>query len=339
MPLTRKSPDRQHRVLVTGSRGKSSIVRLIHTALQNAGLQSFARITGVVPREIGPDGTRIISRSSGAHVEEMRWWLNNLPASAQAVVMENSAITPDLQGLAGDWLQPDITVLSNVLADHQEVWGPSKACAAQVLVAGIPEQGQLVLPVKLKTDHYLLELLDRRRCEPSFVEAVPPVAGDWVGADFQATNLALALATVKRLGMATVPALEAMRNLPPDSHDFRVVEYGGARLAMAFSANDIASTRTLFRSLSWSEEETRLIYNHRTDRPGRFRSFLDWLNDSRWRDVLIIGDKPPMRHCAGRYLRARDAADLLQLFRPGERVFGCGNIAGLPLALATGLDA
>ena len=107
---------------------------------------------------------------------------------------------------------------------------------------------------------------------------------------------------------------------------------------MAFSANDIRSTRTLFRSLSWSEEETRLIYNHRMDRPARFRSFLDWLNNSRWREVLVIGDKPKMKHCSARYLHIKSAESLLRLFKPGDRVFGCGNIAGLPMALASVLD-
>lgn len=332
--MSKTIADRVQRVLVTGSRGKSSIVRLLHTAMQNAGLQSYARITGVVPREMGPDGTRVISRSSGAHVEEMHWWLKKLPGSVQAIVMENSAITPDLQGMAGNWLQPDITVLSNVLPDHQEVWGPSSACAAEVLSNGVPKQSRVVLPADLRSNDYLVELLNRRRCKFDFVEPVPDI-----GSGFQASNMGLALATVKRLGLATATSLESMRNLERDSYDFKVVEYEGVELAMAFSANDIASTRALFQSLLWPEEETRLIYNHRMDRPGRFRSFLDWLNNARWRDVLIIGDKPPMRHCSGSYMRTKNPADVLRLFQPGERVFGCGNIAGLPMALAAGLDS
>lgn len=333
MPLNRIKNDTRRRVLVTGSRGKSSIVRLVQTALQSAGLQSYARITGVTPRELSPNGTRAISRSSGAHVEEMRWWLKNLPVSTQAIIMENSAITPDLQGLAGAWLQPGFTVLSNVLPDHQEAWGPGSACAAEVLTAGIPKESKVVLPADLKTDHYLLELLQGRRCDTNFVKPVPDVS-----AGFQSTNIALALATVEQLGLETGSALKAMLKLRRDSHDFRVVDCGGAELAMAFSANDIFSTRSLFQSLSWSEEETCLVYNHRRDRPGRFRSFLDWLNNANWRELLIIGDRPPMRHCSGSYLRTKNAGKILRLFRPGERVFGCGNIAGLPLELAADLD-
>jgi len=318
---------------VTGSRGKSSIVRLLHAALNDAGLSTHARITGMVPRELGPDGPQPILRSSGAHVEEMRWWLRCLPPSAEGIVLENSAISPEFQGLAARWLRPDITVLANTLPDHQEAWGPTPACAAEAQAAGIPRGGRVVLPAGLQSDEHLRGLLERRRCAIVFADSAPDA-----GADYRADNLGLALATVECLGFATAPALQAMLRLPRDRYDFHVANCGGAEVAIAFSANDIASTRTLFRSLSWSEQETRLVYNHRRDRPGRLESFVSWLDNSRWREVLIIGDKPRIRLSFARYMKIRSAAGLLRLFQPGDRVFGCGNTAGMPLSLAAVAD-
>ncbi|MCG8565277.1 MAG: hypothetical protein MI747_09370, partial [Desulfobacterales bacterium] len=96
------------KILVTGSRGKSSVVRLIHAALVACGVKAHGRITGVVPRQLGPEGSRIIVRTAGAHVGEMKWWLKQLPRDTEAVVLENSAIAPDLQPLAGRWLKPDL---------------------------------------------------------------------------------------------------------------------------------------------------------------------------------------------------------------------------------------
>lgn len=321
------------RVLVTGSRGKSSVVRLLHAAMKDEGLQTYARITGVIPRELGPDGIRTISRSSGAHVEEMRWWLKRLPATAQAVIMENSAISPDLQALAGRWLRPDVTVLTNTLPDHQEVWGPTRACAAEVLTAGIPKNGRLVLPVNLKSDTHLMSLLERRGFQLVFAEAATEAREN-----YQAINLGLATTALEQLGVSSVPALQAMHRMQPDRYDFRVANYAGAEVAMAFSVNDIASTRSLFRSLLWPEEETRLIYNHRADRPARFQSFVDWLNNSRWREVLLIGDRPRMGLASARYMKIKNEAGLLRLFRPGDKIFGCGNVAGLPLSLTAILN-
>jgi len=107
------NPNCKTRVLVTGSRGKSSVVCLLHCAFQAMEKQAYARITGIVPRELGPSGSRTILRSAPAHVEEMRWWLGQLPTATDAIIMENSAITPELQDLAGHWLQPNISVLTN----------------------------------------------------------------------------------------------------------------------------------------------------------------------------------------------------------------------------------
>jgi len=316
------------RVLVTGSRGKSSIVRMLHAAFGGAGLAAYSRITGVVPRALGPDEVRPIARSAGAHVEEMHWWLAQLPATAQAVVLENSAISPDLQALAGRWLRPHITVLSNTLPDHQEAWGPTSACATKVLVRGIPRGGKVILPDTLELDSHLQDLLHQRRCTTLF-------AGPAHGIDkpHQASNHGLALAVIQQLGLDTEPARQAILSLKSDVYDFRVLDCNGAELAMAFSANDITSTQALFTSLQWSQAETRLVYNHRADRPARLKSFMGWLSRSAWRDVLIIGDRPRGRTAAAHYLKVRDRAELLDLFRTGDRIFGCGNIYGLPMTL------
>lgn len=328
----------QRRILVTGSRGKSSIVRLLYAGMQATGMQTYARLTGVIPRELGPDGERTISRSAGAHVEEMRWWLKCLPASAQAVVLENSAITADFQVLAGRWLRPDVTVLANTLPDHQELWGPTSAAAAEVLTNGIPKQGQVILPAGLRTDDHLLELLYRRHCELIFAEPATELEEN-----YQAVNMGLALATLVHLGFSSDSVLPAMRNLAPDRYDFHVANREGTEVALAFAANDIASTRVLFNSLNWSPGETSLIYNHRADRPGRLKSFKQWLSQSCWRDVMIIGDKPRKEFArqelaSARYLDIKNEQGLLGLFKPGDRVFGCGNIAGLPLSLTAVLE-
>ena len=320
----------QARILVAGSRGKSSVARLLHTSMNAQGLNTYARITGVVPRELGPLGIRSISRSAGAHVEEMRWWLRRVPVSAGGIVLENSAISAEFQSLAGRWLRPDVTVLTNTLPDHQELWGTSSASAAEVLVAGIPKTTRLVLPIELGSDEYLVELLNRRHCELTFSE--PAIEA---GQGYRAVNTGLALTTLECLGFERASALEAMLDMPPDRYDFHVARCGGAELAMAFSANDITSTRNLFRSLTWSKAETRIIYNHRADRPGRFKSFVEWLGQSHWREVLIIGDKPGKRPGSARYLKVDNEQGLLRLFQPGDRIFGCGNIAGIPLSLAT----
>jgi hypothetical protein len=316
------------RILVTGSRGKSSVVRLLHAAFTECGLDTRARITGVVPRELGPEGERIIERSAGAHVEEMRWWLRTLPDAIDAVVLENSAIAPELQELAGRWLRPDLTLLSSVVPDHQEAWGDGPAAAVQALAGGVPHGGRVVLPGSLSQNQQLLGLLAQRGCR---LRLAAPLEGE--APDHRAVNLGLAMAACGQLGLDESASREAMRRLPPDRYDFRLSSLAGAEWALAFSTNDIESTRAQFESLDWPENRTRLIYNHRRDRPLRLESFSGWLGERPWREVLIIGDRPAFRPSSARYRSIRTARDLLALGRPGEQLFGCGNVAGLPLTL------
>jgi hypothetical protein len=316
------------RVLVTGSRGKSSIVRLLHAALAAAGNEAWARVTGVVPREIGPLGERTLERAAGGHVAEMRWWLRQLPASAGAVVLENSAIEPELQPLAARWLDPQLTVFSSAVPDHQEAWGSAPDAAAIALAQGLPRGGRVLLPASLQEDSVLRHLLDQHLCEVEWIEPL-----DEPGPFYRALNRGLALAACRHFGIDASLALDAMRGMPPDPYAFRVARRGGLDFALAFSANDLVSSRDLYRSLGWPQADTRVVYNHRRDRPLRLRSFLPWLTNGRWREVWLVGDRPDAWNARLPYRRFRSARQLLDRCKPGDRVFGCGNIAGLPLAL------
>ena len=316
------------RVLVTGSRGKSSVVRLVHAAFSAAGHQAWARVTGVVPRELGPGGERTLERAAGGHVAEMRWWLKRLPRTVGAVVLENSAIAPELQPLAGQWLRPQLTVLSSVVPDHQEAWGATAAEAASALAQGLPRGGFVLLPDSLQKNRALRRLLERHDCETEWVEPLGEPGPAW-----RSVNRGLALAVCRHFGIEPSLALDAMRRMATDPYDFHVAHRGGLDIALAFSANDVSSSRDLFRSLGWPEEDTRVVYNHRRDRPLRLKSFLPWLSNGRWREVWLTGDRPAAWNARLPYRRFSSARQLLACCAPGERVFGCGNIAGLPLDL------
>jgi hypothetical protein len=112
-----------------------------------------------------------------------------------------------------------------------------------------------------------------------------------------------------------------MRDMPPDIADFRVFtlpEDKETLLASAFSANDTASTEYLFSLLRWEEGNTSLLYSDRADRHARRKSFASFMSRP-WQEVKISDSGGDMRA-------------LLEWMR-GKRVFGCGNVAGLPLEL------
>ncbi len=330
--MFRQLPHPPYRVLVTGSRGKSSVTRLLQAALNGCGIRTFARITGVIPRELGPGSCKIIYRTSGAHVEEMRWWLRQLPVDTEGVVLENSAISPELQFLAGKWLKPNVTIITNIYPDHQEVWGPTTSAARDVLLSGIPKGCCVVLPHESGLDNVLKSTLASKKCR---IVLADPLSGKLP--DHREANINLAFTAIKILGVDRQKALQSMLDLKPDRYDFKRTVFDNSEFALAFTANDVKSTRGLFKSLKWEKEETRLVFNHRSDRSGRIMSFTEWIDSADWRDVMIIGDKPGTSFRNARYLDISNSESFFQTFNPGDKVFGCGNFAGLPPDIAAGL--
>lgn len=320
------------RVLVTGSRGKSSVVRLLSAALASFGLEVRGRITGVVPRELRPGVApeaplkeTLLLRSGPASVEEMRWWLSSLPASVDAVVMENSAIEPDLQHLAFRWLRPVCSVLTNVRPDHEESWGRGEESAARALCSGLcpnVEGYPVVLPRTIAERPTVERLLRERGCRP-----VPCDSGE----DFAQEHLSMVRSVCDLIGLDGEEGRRAASLLPPDIADFAVYREGEGVLASAFSANDPESAESLFLSTGWSRGETVVLFNSRHDRQRRLTAFTSWLSSHQWRRVCVFGGAPLILPRRFERLRFVDGAALAGFVREEGRVFGCGNVAGAPL--------
>ena len=321
------------RLCVTGSRGKSGVVRLLHRALCACGLNCRARVTGVVPRDLGPEGETPILRHAGAHVAEMKWWLAQLADDTDAVVMENSAVSPDLQTLCPQLLKPTYTILTNVRLDHSSMWGTTEESVIRAISGGLPHGGNVILPEAITDKAPLLYEAEKRALSLIPVKEDGSLPYPW------SINIPLALEACTRHGLDREMALAAMKSLPPDIADSQVIAVGGGMLAFAFSVNDTESTEEYFLSLGWKREETTLIYNHRGDRMDRLTSFAPWFS-LEWRTKSIIGDKPFACGLSRYYTKTEDIGALASLIEKSGLAFGCGNaVYGLPLRLKLAIES
>ena len=322
------------RILVTGTRGKSSLVRLLHAGLSATGLRVWSRVTGVLPRSFSPNGVRIIRRDAPVSFQEMRWWLEQIPWDADAVVMENSAVSPELQSVAGRWLNPTLIVWTTLRPDHEDAWGPGRSNAALALLHGIPEGVPIVAGQEVVS---LQAELEAKKCPVIFSPASP-------SRSFREENLQLAM-TALRCVMEKYPepdlikAQNAMETLEPDIADFRIIGKGNDLLAAAFSANDVESTTMLFNETGWRPKETMLLYHHRPDRPVRLRGFLPWIASMPWRGTVFTRTARPFFPFS--FIQAsrlkwedsiRDPGSFAAWRRGRGKIFACGNVAGWPLA-------
>ena len=297
------------------------MVRLLTAALAGAGLKTRGRITGVLPREIVGTEETLILRSGPGNVEEMKWWLASLPPGTQAVILENSAVDPELQPLAFRWLNPSCTVLTNVRPDHEEVWGSGEKNAIIALTAGI-EGGPVILPLSVAEIPLLREILEEKGC------TLFPCTD---GRTYSDTHLALAEGTCRFFGLDAAKGLAAARTLPPDLADFRLFSEGKGLLASAFSANDTESTEELFRTTGWKRDETTVLYNSRRDRFARLHSFLPWFRSFPWKGVFLMGSRPLFLPEGMKAAPVADTGDFQKFISVTGLVFGCGNVAGIPL--------
>ncbi|AFM21991.1 UDP-N-acetylmuramyl tripeptide synthase [Acetomicrobium mobile DSM 13181] len=312
----------KYRVLVTGTRGKSSLVRLMTAGFRSAGMACFSRITGVIPTELSPHGVRRIIRSREGHIKELQWWLSTVPPVADAIVAENSAVSEEFQPLAARWLEPNLVIWTNLREDHFEAWGPTKAGARMALFSGIPRKVAVILGPNMDDDKRLLELLKKNQNAIYFTQ------GNF--SNFEDANVALAIQAFKILGL-NVTKERIYAYLDDDPGRFKVLKAGNGVLAFAFAANDLESTVDLFASLGWDEKETSILFNNRRDRPGRLRAFEPWLRSERWDGVFICGAHPLRLIRGASWIYFKNKEEIVSFVGKRGLVFGCGNIAGLPI--------
>jgi poly-gamma-glutamate synthase PgsB/CapB len=121
------------RVHVNGSRGKSSVTRLIAAGLRGGGLRVVAKTTGSEAAVIHTDGQETpVRRRGAANIREQLQVIRDAAREGcDALVIECMAIRPDLQRTCEHHIvQATHGVITNVRPDHLDVMGPTLALAA-----------------------------------------------------------------------------------------------------------------------------------------------------------------------------------------------------------------
>ncbi len=328
----------QHVVHVNGTRGKSTVCRLIDAGLRSGGLRVFCKTTGTVPMVIGTDGLeRPLKRRGPANIREQLSVLHAAAAeNAQVLVVECMALIPELQYTAQHkMLRADIGVITNVRHDHTEIMGSTPEEICDALSNTIPENGVLFTGE--------CRLADRLAGHASalnteFISALPD--GTEPELDF-AENVALALSVCVSLGVDRAAALGGMLRFRPDPYAVSVYRVGEGLFINAMSANDPQSTRmvwdSLRRRLQLGGKRLILLINSRSDRGSRTGDMLGLADGLAPAEIWLMGsarhllrhlllrrrkNPPPIR-----LLRCADSAALSSL-SPRDVLFAIGNIAG-----------
>ena len=291
------------RIHVNGTRGKSSVTRLIAAGLRAGGLRTFAKTTGTAPRVISADGKdhvihRLRSASIGEQVRLLRYFAREKP---DAVVIECMAVQPQYQWISEQqMIQAHIGVITNVRPDHLEVMGQRLEDVARSLGNTIPYRGTLI--TSPEDQQPVLERIARKR-KTKVVVADEQTVSDEELHSFtyleHAQNVALSLAVCEVAGVTREVALEGMRQVKPDLGALvaRDIDLGSGRLLFVngMAANDPISTLHIWNFVVQrypSMGGTCVFLNTREDRPSRTRQLLQLVFQTLKPDHLVVrGDK------------------------------------------------
>src|SRR5205823_6076078 len=131
-----------------GTRGKSSVTRLLAAALRAGGLRTVAKTTGTMARLILPDGHELDVFRVGRPgiIEQTRIVQRAVEHGAQVLVIECMAVEPELQPFSElQLIRSTVGVITNCRADHLDVMGPTTDDVASHLAETCPMHGELFI--------------------------------------------------------------------------------------------------------------------------------------------------------------------------------------------------
>ena len=292
------------RVHVYGTRGKSSVTRLITAAFREAGFKTYAKTTGTYAVIIFPDGheEKIIRRGTANINEQVKFIELAATNNAEAIILECMALQPQYQELAEDtMIRSTCGVITNTRPDHLDVMGPKPLDVVDALSGMIPKNGILIT-----SDEENLERLtdNAKKIGTKVLNSDKAIVRDEDLLDFDyiehKENVALALKVADYHGIEEDIALRGMKKATPDAGALILydLERKAKKLifANAFAANDPVSTMMVWNILSkrLKKDQKFVIINNRADRQTRSIQLADFVPDLDADHYFVVGTSTDM---------------------------------------------
>ncbi len=347
------------RICVTGTRGKSSVARLISACLREAGFTVLARTTGSKPVIIFPDWEEkeIHRRGSPSILEGKRLLKLGAKLKVNALVTELMSIQPECSYVESTQLfNPHILVITNIRLDHIAQMGSSKQEIARCFASLFPEKGTVFVPheefypVFEKTAEAMSTRLIQVDRE-SFQEYTRSEEGI-LPYEFE-ENVRLVFALAEFLKMDREIVLQGLKKVRPDFGRLKMwtmnvgVPSQNWNLVSCFAANDPDSTQRVLSGLmkkkSLEEKEKIGLLNLRRDRGDRTIQWLRSLNENsfpEFRKIFLAGEHASafkkrlkrLNEMESFILKSRTPKEILEeiseIVKAEAVVVGMGNMGG-----------
>ncbi len=294
----------KYRIHVNGTRGKSSVARLIAAGLRGGNITTVCKTTGTLARFIRPDGSEEpVYRIGRTNViEQVKVVKKASHYQPEALVIECMAVQPLLQSLCElKLVRSTHGVLVNARADHLDVMGPTEKDVALALAGTMTVKGKFYTTEKVYLDIFQMAADDRGS---EIIAISDDEINDITEAEIKqfkyaeyASNVALALKICEACGVKREEALKGMWQATPDPGALTIhtIEHNHTKITFAngFAANDPDSTSDLWQKVIDLHPETDCVVglvNCRADRGDRSRQMAEVIDS--WqqpKSFLVIG--------------------------------------------------
>jgi poly-gamma-glutamate synthase PgsB/CapB len=310
------------RVLITGTRGKSSTVRLIHAALTAGGIPTLGKMTGTASRELDTAGVehptnRIGQVSILEMLETVHRSFTRDDFAPRAIVLECMAVTPDLIELCtDDIVRPQVSVVTNALWDHLEEQGTtlpeiavslsrSMTGAQLAVTAEHREATRAVLSYEAQLRGCAFDAVSGSQVPSGILARLPGAHPD---------NVAVALAVAAYAGIERDVAVQGMESAtaePLPAHPATAVidgiEWWYRDIGSVNDTDSLTPALLDARAQMPVDAVTLAILTSRWDRPLRAVQFASSITPADVDGLVIVGEPDVVvRHYAHRIGWSRD---------------------------------
>ena len=287
------------RILVNGTRGKSSVVKCISAALRESDKKTVVKITGVIPTIIYPDGSNnFIKRIAPARVQE-QFKIMRLASklSADCLVLECMSITPELQKLESKIFKPHIYVITNIKDDHREQMG-NELEQVKAICNAIPTDS-IVISSEQRYRTEIEKSVQMKKSSLIFVYDEISGIENIPEGSFE-SNIKISVAVCKSAGIDEVKARNAIINEIRNSEGlFSEYSFDDTKIKFinGFAVNDVTSSQEFlnqWRNKLGEFKNMNIIFNSRSDRPLRSIEFAKWFGSiENLNKIILTGSHTP----------------------------------------------
>ncbi len=288
------------RIHVNGTRGKSSVTRLIAAGLRAGNVKTVAKITGTQPRVVLSDGREAaIIRLQGANIIEQKYIFRYAATqNPDAIVIECMAVNPVFQWITErKFVKSTISVITNCRPDHLDQMGSTVQSVTMSLSNTIPKNG-VCFTAENQQFGILKKIADQRNCK--IHKILPTDVTDEEMSKFShiehKDNVQLALAVCAEAGVSREIALKGMQEATPDPGALKKYiipdRDKDIHFYNVFAANDPESTVYIYNLITKNlvDAETFVILNSRADRLFRSQQLIDALEKVNYDYLLLTGE-------------------------------------------------